>query len=69
MLQMLVSAKVIRTEHIWLEVNQIEEAYQNLLVCVEMVIFSVLQQYAFSVAEYSGEVEKLLLKAKRRRND
>lgn len=68
-LQLLAAVGVIRTEHIWLEINQIEEAYQNLFVCVEMVMFAVLQQYAFSAGEYSGEVEKLLLDAKKRREE
>eukprot|EP00246_Nothoceros_aenigmaticus_P005170 TRINITY_DN1704_c0_g2_i1.p1 TRINITY_DN1704_c0_g2~~TRINITY_DN1704_c0_g2_i1.p1 ORF type:complete len:306 (+),score=54.91 TRINITY_DN1704_c0_g2_i1:192-1109(+) len=56
-LQLLASAGALRREHMWLEVNQIEEAYQNLLVCVEMAVFAVFQQYAFSVAEYSKDFE------------
>lgn len=66
-LQLLATAGIIRTEHIWLEISQIEEAYQNLFVCVEMVGFAVLQQYAFGVQEYSGDLDKLLLDAQQRR--
>lgn len=66
-LSMLAYAGVIRTEHRFLEIAQIEEAYQNLFVCLEMVVFSVLQQYAFSTSEYSGEVEKMLASANARR--
>ena len=48
---------VIRSHHFWLDVEHIEEAIQNVLVILEMVIFSVLQQYAYHVAPYSGEVD------------
>ena len=48
---------IIRTHHFWLDVEHLEEAIQNVLVCLEMVIFSVLQQYAYHVSPYSGEVE------------
>ncbi len=66
-LQLLASTGVITTDHIWLEINQIEEAYQNLFVCVEMVMFAILQQYAFSASDYSGEFEKVLIDAKEKR--
>lgn len=66
-LQLLAAAGIIRAEHIWLEINQIEEAYQNIFVCVEMVGFAILQQYAFSVQEYSGNYDKILQDAQRRR--
>ncbi len=66
-LQLLASTGVITTDHIWLEINQIEEAYQNLFVCVEMVLFAILQQYAFSASDYSGEIEKVLIDAKEKR--
>jgi hypothetical protein len=65
-LQLLATAGIIRTEHIWLEITQIEEAYQNLFVCVEMVVFAVLQQYAFGVQDYSGDLDKFLADAERR---
>ncbi|KAJ6935381.1 hypothetical protein NC652_010407 [Populus alba x Populus x berolinensis] len=61
-LDMLVSAGIIRSHHFWLDVEHIEEAFQNVLVILEMVVFSVLQQYAYHVAPYSGEVETKMLK-------
>eukprot|EP00262_Sarcandra_glabra_P008390 TRINITY_DN21915_c0_g1_i1.p1 TRINITY_DN21915_c0_g1~~TRINITY_DN21915_c0_g1_i1.p1 ORF type:complete len:294 (-),score=18.92 TRINITY_DN21915_c0_g1_i1:241-1122(-) len=56
MLDILASAGVIRSHHFWLDVEHIQEAIQNVLVCVEMVIFSVVQQYAYHVAPYSGDI-------------
>ncbi|KAJ4980301.1 hypothetical protein NE237_031138 [Protea cynaroides] len=55
-LEILASMGIIRSHHFWLDVEQIEEALQNVLVCLEMVVFSVLQQYAFHFAPYSGDV-------------
>lgn len=57
MLDILVAMGIIRSHHFWLDVEHLEEALQNVLVCLEMVVFSVLQQYAYHVAPYSGEVE------------
>ena len=63
MLEILVAMGIIRSHHFWLDVEHIQEAIQNVLVCLEMVVFSVLQQYAFHVAPYSGDVEaKMKLK-------
>ncbi|PIA25977.1 hypothetical protein AQUCO_10200031v1 [Aquilegia coerulea] len=59
-LDVLVSTGVIRSHHYWLDVEHIEEGYQNVLVCVEMVFFSVLQQYAFHVAPYMGDASKMM---------
>ncbi|KAK9089418.1 hypothetical protein Scep_028500 [Stephania cephalantha] len=56
MLKILVSLGVIKSNHFWLDVEHLEEAYQNILICLEMIIFSVLQQYAFHVAPYMGDV-------------
>ncbi|KAK2986859.1 hypothetical protein RJ640_009593, partial [Escallonia rubra] len=56
-LDILVAMGVIRSHHFWLDVEHIQEAIQNVLVCVEMVVFSVLQQYAFHHAPYSRDVE------------
>uniref|UniRef100_A0A803NY06 Uncharacterized protein n=1 Tax=Cannabis sativa TaxID=3483 RepID=A0A803NY06_CANSA len=53
----LVALGVIRSHHFWLDVEHIEEAIQNVLVCLEMVVFSVIQQYAYHVYPYSGDVE------------
>ncbi|KAK9149977.1 hypothetical protein Syun_008286 [Stephania yunnanensis] len=51
-LKILVEMGVIRSHHFWLDVERIQEAYQNILVCIEMVIFSFIQQYAYSVTPY-----------------
>ncbi|XP_077254068.1 uncharacterized protein LOC143893019 [Tasmannia lanceolata] len=65
MLEILVAAGIIKSHHYWLDVEHIEEALQNVLVCVEMVVFSVMQQYAYHVAPYSGDVaEKMRLNKK-----
>ncbi|KAK3014360.1 hypothetical protein RJ639_009082 [Escallonia herrerae] len=56
-LDILVEMGIIRSHHIWLDVELIEEAIQNVLACLEMAVFSVLQQYAFHHAPYSGDVE------------
>ncbi|XP_011043266.1 PREDICTED: transmembrane protein 184 homolog DDB_G0279555-like isoform X1 [Populus euphratica] len=61
-LDMLVSMGIIRPNHFWLDVEHLEEAYQNVLVILEMVVFSVLQRYAYHVAPYSGEVDTKMLK-------
>ena len=53
-LDVLAAVGVIRSDHFWLDVEHIQEALQNALIIVEMVIFSVLQQYAYHVAPYSG---------------
>ncbi|XP_042518815.1 transmembrane protein 184C [Macadamia integrifolia] len=55
-LNILAAMGIIRSHHFWLDVEQIEQALQNVLVCLEMVVFSVLQQYAFHFAPYSGDV-------------
>ncbi|KAK4587854.1 hypothetical protein RGQ29_019026 [Quercus rubra] len=56
-LEVLAALGVIQSHHFWLDVEHIEEAIQNVLVCLEMVVFSVLQQYAYHVSPYSGDVE------------
>lgn len=45
---------MIKSHHFWLDVEHIQEAIQNVLVILEMVVFSVIQQYAYHVAPYSG---------------
>lgn len=64
-LDVLVAMGVIRSHHFWLDVEHIEEAIQNVLVCLEMVVFSVLQQYAYHVSPYSGDVEAKLKSSKK----
>ncbi|KAE8673508.1 Detected protein of confused Function [Hibiscus syriacus] len=56
-LDILVAMGIIRSHHYWLDVEHIQEALQNTLVCVEMVAFSVVQRYAYNAAPYSGETE------------
>ena len=51
---------MIKSHHFWLEVEQIQEAIQNVLVCVEMVIFAAVQKHAYHVGPYSGETKKKL---------
>lgn len=65
-LDILVALGIIRSNHIWLDVEHVEEAFQNVLICLEMIVFSVIQQYAFHVGPYSGEVER---KLKMKKND
>ncbi|XP_031249164.1 transmembrane protein 184 homolog DDB_G0279555-like [Pistacia vera] len=64
-LEILAAVGIIRSHHFWLDVEHIEEAIQNVLVCLEMVVFAVFQQYAYHVAPYSGDVvAKLKMKKK-----
>ncbi|KAJ4831402.1 hypothetical protein Tsubulata_020425 [Turnera subulata] len=65
-LDILVAMGIIRANHFWLDVEHLEEALQNVLVILEMVVFSVLQQYAYHWAPYSGEVES---KFKNKKNE
>lgn len=53
-LDVLAAVGVIKSHHFWLDVEHIQEAIQNVLVILEMVVFSVIQQYAYHVAPYSG---------------
>ncbi|KAH0766990.1 hypothetical protein KY285_002861 [Solanum tuberosum] len=63
LVKIIVSLGVIKSHHFWLDVEHLQEAIQNVLICVEMVFFSVMQQYAYHVVPYSGYVEaKLKLK-------
>lgn len=64
-LDILVETGIIRSHHFWLDVEHIEEAIQNVLVCLEMVVFSVIQQYAYHASPYSGDVETKLFKRKK----
>ncbi|KAK9022917.1 hypothetical protein V6N11_003153 [Hibiscus sabdariffa] len=59
-LDILVAVGFIKSHHFWLDVEHLEEALQNVLVCLEMVMFAVLQQYAYHVYPYSGDVEAKL---------
>ncbi|KAI4299303.1 hypothetical protein L6164_032772 [Bauhinia variegata] len=64
-LEILVAMGIIRSHHFWLDVEHLEEAIQNVLVCLEMVIFSILQQYAYHVSPYSGQVEAMMKQNKK----
>lgn len=59
-LEILAGMGIIRSHHFWLDVEHINEAIQNVLVCLEMVIFSIIQQYAYPATPYSGDVEAKL---------
>lgn len=61
-LEILVALGVIQSKYDWLDVEHIEQGIQNFLVCLEMVVFSVLQQYAYNVAPYTGDVGKWKVK-------
>lgn len=56
-LKILVSTGVIKSHHFWLDVEHIDASLQNILVCIEMVVFSVLHQYAYHVSPYMGDVQ------------
>ncbi|KAH9607750.1 hypothetical protein KSS87_017098 [Heliosperma pusillum] len=61
-LELLVSVGFIRSDYAWLDVKYIEKGWQNILVCLEMVFFAVVQQYAYNVGPYSGDVGKWKVK-------
>ncbi|KAE9591770.1 hypothetical protein Lal_00039019 [Lupinus albus] len=64
-LNILAATGVLESLPFKLDVEHIEEAMQNILVCVEMVLFSVLQQYAYHASPYSGQVEQMLRQNKK----
>lgn len=53
-LDLLATLGIIRSRYSWLAVERIEEGYQNILVCIEMVFFSIYQQYAYTAAPYKA---------------
>lgn len=65
LLDILVKTGVIKSHHYWLDVEHVEQAIQNVLICVEMVGFSVIQQYAFHFEPYSGSVQTMLQRGKK----
>ncbi|KAD3337890.1 hypothetical protein R6Q59_027374 [Mikania micrantha] len=65
LLDILEESGVIKSHHFWLDAEHVGEAIQNVLICVEMVGFSVFQQYAFHFERYSGDVQTMLQKGKR----
>ncbi|BBN04893.1 hypothetical protein MPTK1_3g08600 [Marchantia polymorpha subsp. ruderalis] len=62
-LSLLAYSGVIRAEHKFLDLSQVEEAYQNLFVCIEMVFFGMFQMYAFSPKEYYSTQEDVKVDA------
>ncbi|PWA84758.1 Organic solute transporter Ost-alpha [Artemisia annua] len=64
-IDILAKVGVIKSHHFWLDVEHVEEAIRNVLICVEMLLFSVFQQYAFHVEPYSGAVQSMLQKGKK----
>lgn len=67
LLDILMAMGMIKSHHFWLEVEQIEEALQNVMVCVEMVFFSIFQQYAFNVAPYRDDTTSTMKSDKKKR--
>lgn len=61
---MLVAMGIIQSHHIWLDVVHIQQAYQNILVIVEMVFFSIFQMSAYSAAPYAGDATSVKDKKK-----
>lgn len=57
MLKVLAAMGIIRADHFWKDVEHIEQAIQNVMVCVEMVSFAAVQQRAYTAEPYkSGSV-------------
>ncbi|KAL7088858.1 hypothetical protein ACP275_13G154000 [Erythranthe tilingii] len=63
-LDILVKTGTIGSHHFWLDTEHVGEAIQHVIVCVEMVLYSVLQQYAYHVSPYSGDLESKLRQRK-----
>ncbi|WOG92015.1 hypothetical protein DCAR_0311271 [Daucus carota subsp. sativus] len=57
LLEILVAMGIIKSQHIWIDVVYIQQAYQNMLVVVEMMFFSVFQMSAYSAAPYAGDTK------------
>lgn len=56
-LKVLAAMGIIRADHFWKDVEHIEQAIQNVMVCVEMVSFAAVQQRAYTAEPYkSGSV-------------
>ncbi|KAL6546661.1 hypothetical protein OROMI_022382 [Orobanche minor] len=55
-LDVLVAMGTVRSHHFWLDTEHVGKSLHNILVCAEMLIFSLLQQYAYHVSPYSGDI-------------
>ncbi|XP_076943722.1 uncharacterized protein LOC143614069 [Bidens hawaiensis] len=64
-IDILVKAGVIKSHHFWMKVENVGETIQNVAIIVEMVGYSVFQQYAFHFEPYSGDVQAMLQTGKR----
>lgn len=64
-LDILVKTGVLKSHHFWLDVEHVQEMVRDVMICVEMVGFSVIQQYAFHFEPYSGDVQTMLEKGKK----
>lgn len=51
-LEILAALGIIKSHHVWFDVEHIQEALQNILVIVEMVFFAYFQQHAYSEEPY-----------------
>lgn len=56
-LKALAALGVIKSHHFWLDVEHIQEGIQNALVILQMIVFSVFQQYAYHVEPYTGDMK------------
>ncbi|KAL3627671.1 hypothetical protein CASFOL_029034 [Castilleja foliolosa] len=59
-LDILVAMGIVQSHHFWLDKEHVEVAIRSVLVSFEMIFFSVLQQYAYHVSPYSGDIESKL---------
>nr|GMD54879.1 transmembrane protein 184C-like [Ipomoea batatas] len=51
-LEILAAVGIIKSHHVWFDVEHIQEALQNIFVIVEMVFFAFYQQSAYTAAPY-----------------
>lgn len=58
MLKILAAMDVIRADHFWKDVEHVEQAIQNVMVCVEMVFFATVQQHAYAAEPYKSDAAK-----------
>ncbi|KAK9071828.1 hypothetical protein SSX86_008257 [Deinandra increscens subsp. villosa] len=65
LIDILVESAIIKSHHFWVDVEHVGEAIKYILICVEMVGFSVFQQYAFHFEPYSGDVQTMLKKGQK----
>ncbi|RAL40955.1 unnamed protein product [Cuscuta campestris] len=54
-LEILAALGIIKSHHVWFDVEHIQEALQNILVVVEMVFFAYFQQVAYTAEPYRSQ--------------